>query len=56
MLQDVGGGADPVGKGDHAHAVFHHAGLVAHADAPDTGDAGEPLLQLRHMGLELRVV
>ena len=56
LLEDVGGGGDAVGKGNDTHAVLHDAGLVAHADASDAGDAGVALLQSLDVLLELGVV
>ena len=56
LLEHVGRGADAVGESDHAHAVFHDAGLIAHTDAPDAGNPGEELLQGLYMLLELFVV
>ena len=56
VFQHIGGGADPIGKSDDAHSIFHYAGLIAHTDTANTGHAGEPFLQLRHVPLELLFV
>ena len=38
------------------NAIFHHAGLIAHPDAPDAGHPRETLFQQGHMVIKLVVV
>ena len=56
LLQHVGSGGNTVQKRDDAHSVFHNAGLIAHPDAPDAGNAGEALLQSPHVVFELGAI
>ena len=56
LLKHVCRCADIVEKCNYADAVFRDIGIVAHANAADTGNAGKPLLQLLYVGLKLRVI
>ena len=49
MLQYIGSRTDPIQKSNDADAVFHHAGIIAHADTANARHSGKQLLKLPDM-------